>query len=120
GANFDIRGLQIAMNDPLLVCRFQRVGNLSRDGETLVEWNRTACDALREILTLDQLHDERGDAIRFFESMDAADVRMIQRRERLRVTLKPREAIRSNGERVGKHFQRNVASGLAYGSVNVE
>ena len=30
GADLDVRGLQIAMDDPLLVCGFERLGDLFR------------------------------------------------------------------------------------------
>jgi hypothetical protein len=34
------------MDDALLVCGFQRLGDLLRDRQCLVEWNRAARDAL--------------------------------------------------------------------------
>jgi hypothetical protein len=37
---------------PLLVRRFQRVGDLSRDWERLVQRNRSVCDAIGERLSL--------------------------------------------------------------------
>ena len=48
------------MNDALLVRRFQRLGDLPRDGQRLVEWNRPACDAVGERRPVDQLQDQRG------------------------------------------------------------
>ena len=40
GADFDIRRLQIAMDDPLLVRRFDRLGDLRRDRQRVVDRNR--------------------------------------------------------------------------------
>ena len=40
GADLDVRGLEIAVNDALLVRRFERVGNLPRDRERLVDRER--------------------------------------------------------------------------------
>ena len=40
GADLDVRGLQIAMDDPLLVRGFERVGDLPRDRQRLVERDR--------------------------------------------------------------------------------
>ena len=37
GRDLDVRGFQIAMNDPLLVRRVERVGDLARDAEGLGE-----------------------------------------------------------------------------------
>ena len=47
GAHLDIRGLQIAMDDALLVRRFERLRDLLRDRQRLVERNRAPRDALR-------------------------------------------------------------------------
>jgi hypothetical protein len=62
------------MNDALLVCSFERLGNLVRDGERLVDRDRTAREALREalreVLAFDQLHDERLLAIRLLEAVN--------------------------------------------------
>ena len=40
GAHFDVRGLQIAVNDALFVRGFERLGDLLRDGQCLVERDR--------------------------------------------------------------------------------
>ena len=66
-------------------------------------------DPLREILTLDEFHDEGADAAGFFEAVDVRDVRMIQRREGLGFAGEPRQAIRIIRERVGQDLQRDVA-----------
>jgi len=52
-ADFDVGRFQIAVNDPLLVGRLERLGDLFRDGQRLIERDRAAFDALRQILTLD-------------------------------------------------------------------
>ena len=70
GPHLDVRGLQIAMDDPLLVRRFEGFGDLARDGQRLVKRNGSARDPLREILTLDELHDEGAHAARFLETVD--------------------------------------------------
>ena len=49
-----------------------------RDRQRLVERNRAARDALRQILALDEFHDEGADAAGFFEAVDVRDVGMIQ------------------------------------------
>ena len=64
GADFDIRGFQIAVNDPLLVRRFEGVGDLLGDGQRLVEGNRASRNALRQILALDEFHHEGVDVTR--------------------------------------------------------
>ena len=72
GAHLDVRGFQIAMNDPLLVRRFERLGDLLRDGQRLVDRDRPARNALRQVLALDEFHHQRTDTVGFFETVDAA------------------------------------------------
>ena len=78
-ANFDVGRLEIAVNNPLLVCGFQRLGDLLRDRQRLIERNGALRDALRQILALDQIHHKRSDALALFESVDGRDIRMVQR-----------------------------------------
>ena len=73
------------MDDPLLVRGFQRLRNLFRDRQGFIEGKtggsertRPTCDELRERRALDELHDQRTDAARFFEPVDVRDVRMIE------------------------------------------
>ena len=42
--DLDVRGLQIAVDDPLLVSRFERLGDLLRNRERVVERNRALRD----------------------------------------------------------------------------
>ena len=93
GADLDVRRLQIAVDDALLVRGFERLGDLLRDGQRLVERDRAARDALRRVVALDEFHHERGHAAAFFEAVDGGDVRMIQRGEDFRFALEPREPI---------------------------
>ena len=51
--------------------------------EHAIKRNCATRDALREIVALDQFHDEGADAGGFLDRMDRGDMRMIQGRERL-------------------------------------
>ena len=108
GAHFDIRRLQIAVNDALFVRGFERLGDLLRDGQRLVERDRAPRDALRQVLALDELHHQRGDAPTFFEPVDARDVRMVQRGEGLGFAREPRQAVGIMRERFGQDLDRDV------------
>ena len=55
--------------------------------------SQSARDPLRQACAFDELEHQRRDAIRFFEPIDARDVRVIERREHLRFAAEPREAI---------------------------
>ena len=64
----------------------------------------------RQIVALDQLHDEGAHAAgRFFKAVDVRDVRMVQRGERLCFARETREAFGVARERVGQDFDRDVA-----------
>ncbi len=47
------------MDDPLLVCGFERLRNLFRDRECFIDRQRPASDAVGQRRTFDQLHHER-------------------------------------------------------------
>jgi len=66
------------MDDALLVGGLERLGDLLRNGECLIDRDRPLRDPLREVLTLDQFHDERGQAVGLFEAVDLRDVRMVE------------------------------------------
>ena len=52
-------------------------------------WDRAACDALGEVLALDELHHQRRHAAALLEPVDRGDVRMVQRRQRPRLAREP-------------------------------
>ena len=101
-AHLDVRGLQIAMDDPLLVRRFERFGDLLRDRQRLVERDRAARDALRQVVALRRAPSRARDAVSFFEAVDARDVRVIQRGQHLRFALEPRQALGSAANASGR------------------
>lgn len=58
--------------------------------------DRPARHPLPEILTLDQLHDEGLHSAALLEPVDVTDVRMIQRRERLRLAAGTARAVQDH------------------------
>ena len=109
GRDLDVRGFEIAMNDPLFMRRFERLRDLLRDRQRLVDRDRPARNALRQVLALDELHHQRTDTVGFFETVDVRDVGMIQRREGLRFAREPREPFGVAREDIGQHLDRDVA-----------
>jgi hypothetical protein len=47
-SHFDVGGLEVAMNDSLFVGGFERLGNLLRYGQSVIEQDRPLCDPIRE------------------------------------------------------------------------
>jgi len=60
-SDLDVGGLQVPMDDALLVGRLQRLGDLQRDGHGLVYRQRTASQPLGQIFAGSQFHDEEVD-----------------------------------------------------------
>jgi len=69
------------MHDAALVRRFERLGDLPRDGKRLGDWHWSAGQAFCQRRSFDELEHERRHAFGVFETVDRADVRMIQGRE---------------------------------------
>ena len=93
----------------LLVRCFDRVDDLLRDREGLVNRKAPTRDPVRECWPVDELEDERPDMIRFLEAVNRSDVRIVQRGEGVCFRLEASEPVGIDGERFGEHLERNVA-----------
>src|SRR5262249_25617298 len=106
---FDVGWLEITMNDAVLVCRREGLGDLACDRKRFAEWNRSLRKAIRKRRSLDELHHERVGVTALFQIVYGRDVGMVERREDLCLALKAREAIGICCERIGKDLQGDVA-----------
>ena len=107
--HLDVRRFQIAVDDPLLVRRFEGLGDLPRDRQRFVQRNGTFSDAVSQRRPFHQLHDQRDGAVRLFEPVNVGDVRMVQGREDFRFTSKSGEPLGISGERGRQHLDGNLA-----------
>jgi hypothetical protein len=105
GAELDVRGLQVAMDDPGLVRRLEGVHELPGDGERFVEREGTAGDHHRQILAVDEFHHQRAG----LDPVDRGDVRMVQRRQCFGFAREAHQAIGIVGEGVGEDLERDRA-----------
>ena len=74
------------MHDPLFMCGLERVDDLPRDWQRLIERQARAVlpqpgESLRQRRSFDDLENERADAGRLLEPEDGADVRWLSRGE---------------------------------------
>ena len=76
--DLDIGGLQIAMNDPLLVGGFQRFSDLPGDLQRLAQGESAARDAIGQRRALDQFENQPAHALAVFQPVNRTDMRMIQ------------------------------------------
>jgi hypothetical protein len=102
----------IAMDDPLLVRGFERLGDLLRDGESFVNSNWTARDSSIQALAVDELEHEELLAVGLVQAVDRADVRMVQRSKNVGFAAEARKPLRVMRERLRQNLHRNVASEL--------
>ena len=109
GAQLDVGGLEIAMDDAAARARGQRVGDLARHRQRLVERQRALGDALGEGRPLDQLDDQAPAPARVLQAVDRPDVRMIEGGQHLRLAPEARQALGVGAVELGEDLQRDVA-----------
>ena len=115
-ANLHVRRLQIAMDDPLLMCRFERFGNLLRDGEGFVNRQRPVCDPVCQRRALDQFHDQsRLHTVRLLQAVDRAMLGWFRAARTSASRWNLREALTVSGDRVREDFDRDLALQIGVG-----
>ncbi len=82
GRDLDVGGLQVAVDDAVLVRRLERLGDLPRDRQCLVDGNGPRAMRSRQRRPFDQLHDERRHAVASLQAVNLAMFGMVQRRQR--------------------------------------
>src|SRR5215813_1929391 len=86
-SDLHIRRLQIAMDDTFFMGSFECFTDGFGNIESFFNWNRTPCNTIGERLPLDKFKYKEARAIHFFQIVDRADVRMVQRCENLGLAL---------------------------------
>src|SRR5262249_13989313 len=114
-ADFDVRRLQIAVDDALRVRAFKSVANLPHDRNNFVQRQGTPREPLRQVFAVNEFHGEGDATDLLFEAVDLRDMRMIQRSQRSRLTLESCKAFGVLREFFGKQLQRDITieSGVA-------
>ena len=77
------------MNDPRAMRRRRRIGNLHRVSQCLAEPQSSFADQRIKRFAFDVLHRDEVDAVDPVDIVDRDDVRMVQRRGRLRFLSEP-------------------------------
>ena len=105
------------MDHPRLVRRFQRLRNLLRNRQRLIQRDRPLRDPVSEGRALDQLQHQRPRPLGLLDAVDGGDVRVVEAGEDLRLPLEPGEAVRISREGVGEDLQRDLAVELGVGGL---
>ena len=77
------------MHEPVLMDVRQRVGDLARDVDGFIDRQRTARQPARDRLPVEVLHDEIVEARVVADVVDAADVRVLEARDRFGLAFEP-------------------------------
>jgi hypothetical protein len=101
------------MDDALLMRRFERLGNLPRDRQGLVERDRSLGDPIGQRRAFHQFKHQRAYAVGVFQAVDAANVRMTQRGQRLCFALEACDPLGIRNEQLGQDLDRDFAIELS-------
>ena len=77
-----VRGLQIAVGQPRAVRGIERIRELDRDPQDVLEWQRAAQQPVGQRLARQILHHQELDAVLLADVVQRADVRVRQARDR--------------------------------------
>ena len=100
------------MNDTVFVGGLERLGDLARNRERLVQGQGATRDAIGKRWPVDEFKHECVHAARVFEPVDSRDIWMIQRGEDLCFPSETGKPIRIVRERFRQHLERHIAAQL--------
>ena len=101
------------MDDAALVRRIERVSDLPREGERIVNRHRTLAQTLGQRVALNELQNQRRLPGVVFDAVDRADVRMVERGEYPRLAFEAREAFRIMCNAAGRILMATSRPSLA-------
>src|SRR5216684_4409043 len=77
------------MDDAMMMCVIERIGDLDRGAQHLIDWQGASKQPVGERLSLDILHHEVWQAVLLADVMERADVRMVEAGNRARLPFEP-------------------------------
>ena len=104
-----VLGLQVPVNDPLLVRRRQPAGDLDRVVGGLAHRQRAAREPRAQRLAFEELRDDVRRTFERTELVDRRDVGVVEPAGGLGFLLEPAQAFGVQRERRGQHLDRDVA-----------
>jgi hypothetical protein len=96
------------VNDPVLVSGFEGFGDLFQDWQRFFDRYLALRNPIGERGALNQLEDESRQPGRLFETVDVADVLVIQCGEALGFSLKAGDALSVRGKRIGEDLDCDI------------
>src|SRR5262245_51932499 len=98
------------MDDTLFVRGLECLCDLARDWDRVLQGQRSTSDAGCQRLAVDQFEDQRSDAIDVFQSINGADVWMIEGCEHPRFVLEAGQSIGVARKRLCQNLDGDVSS----------
>ena len=118
--DLDVGRLQVPVDDAAIVRRLERLGDLTRDLERLVERKSAVRQPVRERLSRHELHHDEPRAFRFLQAVDRGDRGVVQGGEHPGLALEPRQALRVAGELLGEGLDRDLpAQPVVVGAIDL-
>jgi len=102
--NEDVAGFDVAVNDLCGVRGIERIGDLDAERYHRFNGKRTPGDAHFQLEPFQQFPHDEGSAVLLPDVVDRTDVGMVQRRGKLRLPAKTREARSSSASAGGRNF----------------
>ena len=102
------------MHDPQPVSRGERIGDLDRDSQSLLDRQAQSLGAgagapSLKCLAVEQLHHEKSRVRLLADVIQSADIRMGESRNRSRLTVETLPELRIAGQAFGEDFDRDGA-----------
>ena len=97
------------MDDPPLVRSLQALRDLEKQREGLLHGHRPARNALGKVFALHQLHHQEVAVALLLKAEDGRYIRVVERRQRLRLTLEAGHPLFVLREALGQHLDRHLA-----------
>jgi len=93
GPLLHVRGFQIAVNDAALMRVFEPASDLLSKQQCFLNGKRFPLDSLGQSWPVNEFHDQRASAVRFFQPVKRSNVRTIERGRDSRLALEAQHGI---------------------------
>ena len=98
------------MDHSFLMSRFQPFCDLTAHLQPFFRCQRTPFQSVLQVFTFNKLQHQKRLPVRFRQLMNGSDVRMIERCQKSRLSLKPRQALAVLGKNFGQYLDRYLSA----------
>ena len=96
------------MNNALLMGGFERLGDLSGDGQGFINRDGPFGNPVGQLRSLDEFEDQGLRVTGRFQTVNRADIGVIQRRQDFGFALEPSETVRIGGECLRQDLEPHI------------